>query len=74
MQNAFDILISLQFVICTECARDRGPYEVKNASQETQMHAGRVKYAVLETPISASRWDWALNFGEFSGSNSIKKH
>jgi hypothetical protein len=58
----------------TECARDRGPYEVKNASHETQMHAGRVKYAVLETRMSTGRWARALNFGEFSGLNSIKKH
>ncbi len=58
----------------TECARDRGPYEVKNACQETQMYAGRVKYAVLETRTSAVRWSRALNFGEFSGSNSVKKH
>jgi hypothetical protein len=59
---------------CTECARGRGPYEVKKACRETQMHAGRVKYAVMETLTSASRWARALNFGEFSGSNSIKKH
>ncbi len=27
-----------------------------------------------ETQTNAGRWSWALNFGEFSGSNSIKKH
>ncbi len=27
-----------------------------------------------ETQTNAGRWAWALNFGEFSGSNSIKKH
>jgi hypothetical protein len=58
----------------TECTRDRGPYEVKNACRETQMHAGRVKYAALETRTSAGRWARALNFGEFSGPNIIKKH
>ncbi len=47
-------------VVSTECARDCGPYEVKNACQKTQMKAGR--------------WARALNFGEFSGSNYIKKH
>jgi hypothetical protein len=37
-------------------------------------HAGRVKYAGQETQLIAGRWARALNFGEFSGSNSIKKH
>ncbi len=54
---------------CTECARDPGPCEVKNA--ETQMLAGKVKYAYWETQIHAGKWAWALNFGEFVGSYSI---
>jgi hypothetical protein len=33
---------------CTECARDRGPYEVKNACRETQMHAGKHKRMLVD--------------------------
>jgi hypothetical protein len=47
---------------------------MKNACRETQTHASRVKYAGLETQLNAGKWAGALNFGEFSGSNSIKKH
>jgi hypothetical protein len=53
----------------TECARDCGPYEVKNAGQETQTHAGKVKYMRQETQTHAQ----ALNFGEFSGSDKAKE-
>jgi hypothetical protein len=44
------------------------------ACRETQTYAGRVKYAGLETGTSTGRWARALNFGEFSGLKSIKKH
>ncbi len=57
----------------TECTRDRGPYEVKNACRETLTHASRVKYAGLETRTNAGRWAWALNFGELSGFEQYKE-
>ncbi len=37
----------------TECARDCGPYEVKNVGQETQTQAGKVKYMRQETQTHA---------------------
>ncbi len=43
----------------TECARDRGPYEVKNACRGTQMNAGI--------------WSWALYFGEFQWFEQYKE-
>jgi hypothetical protein len=48
-------------LISTECARDCGPYEVKNVRRETQTHA--------------SKLPWALIFfiPNFSGSNKERK-
>ncbi len=39
----------------TECASDRGTYEVKNAHRETQKHTGKVKNALWETQTLAGK-------------------
>ncbi len=39
----------------TECARDRGPYEVKNTCRETQKHAGNMKNACREAQMHAGK-------------------
>ncbi len=58
---------------CTECARDCGPYEVKNVSRETQKHTGKVKYACRETQMQCCQWAGALNFCKYSGSDKANK-
>jgi hypothetical protein len=46
----------------TECARDRGPYEEKNARRQSEVCVPGNMIAHRETQIHASKWARSLNF------------
>jgi hypothetical protein len=65
MQNYFlktILVFSRGNFVYTECARDRGPCEEKNARRQSEVWVPGNMIAHRETQIHASKWARSLNF------------
>jgi hypothetical protein len=63
----------IEWVGSTECARDRGPYEKKNARRQSEVSMPGNMIVHQETQINAIKWARSLNFlANFQKSGSDK--